>query len=236
MVVLCPSTVSECFSLTIQAFNLAERLRTPIILLADKEVCTTLTTVELNGDDIPLETRHLAEPDAFTPYRFAPSAAIPDFAAIGGPQIMRVTGSSHDERGQLTKNPATVGRLNQHLRAKIESRRDELELVAADVQSGAQTLVVSYGTTAGAMREAADQARSSGMPVSTLTIHSLWPVPEQAILSALRGVRRVVVAELNLGQYRREIERLAPDREVVGVNRVDGELIAPEEILEAIRG
>ncbi len=234
MVVLCPSTVSECYSLTVRAFNLAERLRTPVILLADKEVGTTLTTVELGAEDAALETRRLAEPGPYTPYRFAPSAAIPDFAPIGGPQIMRITGSSHDERGHLTKNAATVGRLNQHLRAKIESRRDELALVTADVQAGAQTLVVSYGVTAGAVLEAADQARSRGTPVSTLTIQSLWPVPEAAILSALQGVRRVVVAELNLGQYRREIERLAPGREVVGVNRVDGELITPEEILEAI--
>ena len=68
---------------------------------------------------------------------------------------MRLTGSSHDERGHLTKNPATVARLNQHLRAKIEARRDELALVSADLQSGARTLLVSYGVTAGAVREAA---------------------------------------------------------------------------------
>jgi 2-oxoglutarate/2-oxoacid ferredoxin oxidoreductase subunit alpha len=238
MVVLCPSTVSECYGLTVRAFDLAERLRTPVILLADKEVCTTLATVELSvklkSGDAPLETRRLAEAGPYTPYRFAPSAAIPDFAPIGGPQITRITGSSHDERGHLTKNAATVGRLNQHLRAKIESRRDELALVAADVQAGAHTLLISYGVTAGAMLEAADQARSRGVPLSTLTVQSLWPVPEREILSALHGVRRVVVAELNLGQYRREIERLVPGCEVVGVNRVDGELITPEEILEVI--
>jgi 2-oxoglutarate ferredoxin oxidoreductase subunit alpha len=70
--------------------------------------------------------------------------------------------------------------------------------------------------------------------VSALTVHSLWPVPESALRAALDPVSRVVVAELNLGQYRREIERLARGREIVGIHRVDGELISPEELLEAI--
>jgi 2-oxoglutarate ferredoxin oxidoreductase subunit alpha len=77
-------------------------------------------------------------------------------------------------------------------------------------------------------------ARASGTPASLLVVHGIWPVPERAIAEALEGVRRVVVPELNLGQYRREIERLASGREVVGVNRVDGELIGVGEILEAV--
>jgi 2-oxoglutarate ferredoxin oxidoreductase subunit alpha len=60
-------------------------------------------------------------------------------------------------------------------------------------------------------------------------------VPENAVKSALEGVERVVVAELNLGQYRREIERIAPDREILGLNRMDGELISPDHFLEVIR-
>jgi 2-oxoglutarate ferredoxin oxidoreductase subunit alpha len=67
-----------------------------------------------------------------------------------------------------------------------------------------------------------------------LVVQSLWPVPEEAIGAALEGVTRVVVPELNLGQYRREIDRLASGREIVGVNRVDGKLITPEQIVEAL--
>jgi len=236
MVVLCPSSVPECYSLTVRAFNLAERLRTPVILLADKEVGTTLATVDADAfPAIALETRAPAAPGAYTPYRYAPSAAVPEFAAIGGPQIMRFTGSSHDERGHLTKNPTTVARLNQHLRAKIDARRDELALATADLEQGAHTLLVSYGVSAGSMRAAAAQARAAGVRVSTLTVQSLWPAPEKQIAAALTGVERVVVIELNQGQYRREIERYTGSRDVIGVNRVDGELITPHEILAAIR-
>jgi 2-oxoglutarate ferredoxin oxidoreductase subunit alpha len=87
------------------------------------------------------------------------------------------------------------------------------------------------------MAEAVQLARADGHKVSALTVLSLWPVPEKALAEALRGVERVVVAELNLGQYRLEVERIAALRriEVVGVHRVDGELIAPSEILASLR-
>lgn len=235
LVVLCPSSVAECFTLTQHAFNLAEALRAPVILLADKEICTTVATIEqADLAAVPVRRRTAAPAGAFVPYRYAPSASVPAFAPIGGPQIVRFTGSSHDERGHLTKNPATVGRLNQHLRAKVEARRDDLAMVTFDGQDGARTLVISYGVTAGAVRAAARRARQTGARISTLIIQSLWPVPEREIVAALAGVERVVVAELNHGQYRREVAPLAGERAIAAVNRVDGELITPEEILAAI--
>jgi 2-oxoglutarate ferredoxin oxidoreductase subunit alpha len=85
------------------------------------------------------------------------------------------------------------------------------------------------------MREAVAQIRALGKKVSALTVQSLWPVPEHAIHDAFVGITRIVVAELNHGQYRREIERLAQGIEVVGLHRVDGELIAPDAFMEAAR-
>jgi 2-oxoglutarate/2-oxoacid ferredoxin oxidoreductase subunit alpha len=105
-------------------------------------------------------------------------------------------------------------------------------MVRADLQPGAETLIIAYGVTARAVEAAVERVCERGGEVSSLTIYTLWPVPEKEIRAALRGVKKVIVPELNLGQYRREVERLAPDGiEVVGINRVDGELISPEEIL-----
>lgn len=238
LIVLAPATVSDCYTLTMRAFALAEQFRTPVILLSDKEVSTTMSTVDIDSyQDVPVPPRRPAPPGPFVPYAYAPSSAVPAFAAIGGPQLVRFTGSSHDERGHLSKNPATVGRLNHHLRAKIETRRAELSFVLADRQAQARTLVVAYGITAGAAAEAVDAARRRGLAVSLLTLHTLWPAPEQALREAMAGVERVVVPELNLGQYRREIERLAAGHCLVsGVNRVDGELLSPDDILEEILG
>ena len=236
VIVLAPTNVSECYNLTRRAFDLAERFRVPVFVATDKETVTSYTTVEQSAyQDVPVRARTLAPEQAeFVPYTFDESAA--PMASYGGPHIVRFTGSSHDARGYLTKAPGAVGQLNMHLAEKIEAHLDEIALFEHDVQPGAETLVISYGIAANSARQAVQMARIQGQGVSLLTIYSLWPVPEQAIRQALEGVRRVVVVELNLGQYRREIERVVCGQAAVsGVHRVDGDLIAPAEILEALR-
>ena len=74
-----------------------------------------------------------------------------------------------------------------------------------------------------------------GVKASGLVVQSLWPIPETALAAAFEGIRRIIIPELNMGLYRREIERIAGDREVLGVNRVDGTLITVDEIAEAVR-
>ncbi len=249
IIALAPSSIPECYTLTLKAFELAERFRSPVFLMTDKELVMTMNTVEAPAADRqPDAGRPRPEaagahepptgqepPVEFRPYRYEPPDGVPPLATFGGEHLVRFTGSSHDERGLLSKNPAIVGALNRHLAAKITYHRDEIEMVRADLQPDARTLFISYGITARAMQEAIEEARSQGYPVSALTIHSLWPVPETAIEQALAGIERVVVAELNLGEYRREIERLVCGRmEVVGLHRVDGELISPEQMMESI--
>jgi len=235
IIALAPSSVAECYALTRRAFDLAERFRCPVFLLTDKELNMTTTTVEVDSYEKPEVRERSVLPATEPPYRYVPAADVPPLAQYGGDGLVRFTGSTHDERAIITKAPAKVAQLNEHLRAKIEDHADEIELVVADPQPGATTLFVSYGVTAGAMREAMTSLRAAGKAVSSLTLQSLWPVPERAIREALTGISRVVVAELNHGQYRREIERLAGSAEVVGLNRVDGELIAPEAFEEAVR-
>ena len=237
IIALAPSSIPECYSLTRRAFDLAERFRCPVLLLSDKELNLTFNTVDPQSFEAPpVRTRAVARVDSgdFAPYRFEPPDEIPPLAHYGQGAVLRFTGSSHDERAFITKDPEKVGRLNRHLAAKIDAHRGEIELAALDLEAGAETLWISFGITAGAMREAVERARAEGHRVSALTVHSLWPVPETTIRRAMQGVTRVWVAELNLGQYRREIERLAGSRQVAGLNRVDGELIAPEEFLETL--
>ena len=152
----------------------------------------------------------------------------------GGDHPVRFTGSTHDEEAFITKKPEIVGPLNEHLIRKIDDHIDEITMVAEDLEEGAATLVVSYGVTAGSVREAVSAARAGGTKVSALTVQSLWPVPESAIRSAASGVQRVIVAELNPGLYARELERVLPNIEIVPIARTDGVLIPPEQILEQI--
>ena len=247
IIALCPTNPRECYDLTIRSFKLAERFRCPVFLLTDREVVATMSTIKIAEYQETTQSHDQAAmvekpgEDAFVSYGINSPAEIPHLSPIGGPHLTRFTGSTHDELGFLTKDPDKVARLNQHLAAKIEAHRDEIESVSSDLQQGATTLVVSYGITARSAIEAVRIARQQGKKVSSLAVYSLWPVPENAITRALNGIERVVVPELNLGQYCLELKRLttsassSPRLDVIGVHRVDGELISPQQILEAIR-
>ena len=241
IIALCPTNPSECYSLTFRSFKLARRFRCPVFLLTDREVVATMSTIEgeeqseaENGTD---ETSRESEP--YAPYSIHEPSDVPYLSPYGGRNIVRFTGSTHDEYGFLTKNPEKVRRLNEHLCAKIEKHSQEIESVSADLQSDARTLLVSYGITARSSLEATRILREEGSRVSNLIIHSLWPVPVDSITNSLNGIEQIVVPELNLGQFKIEIERVAwridNSIEVSGVNRVDGELISPRQIVEAVK-
>lgn len=222
---LSPTDLADSYHLTRRAFDLAERFRVPVFLATDKEVVMTTDTVAAAAmvgppsDWPPVSTDRVVP--ALAPYGRTENG--------GGPR--RYNASSHDERGYITKEPGVLERLNRHLADKIADHRSELELVRLDGEPGARTLVVGYGVTARSVDDAVRSLRAEGRKVAALTILSLWPVPERALRDAVDGVERVVVAELNLGQYRREVERVVGDRvEVVGVHRVDGQLITPRQI------
>ena len=273
VIALAPSSVAECYTLTQRAFDLAERFRTPVFILVDKEMNYAMATVDIDEYvDVPVGQRplvpqRLPEPavvdgvrvntvtgkpdprlrpeETYLPYDFDPVDAVQPTSPFGSPHITRFTTSSHDEHGFLTKDAAKVNRLNDHLRLKILNHRHEMAFGISDMQQEADTLFISYGTTARAMREAVDRSREAGQPVSGLTLQTLWPVPEILILDAVAGHRRVIVAELNHGQYIREIERLvyrdaAQKRilppEIIGLDRADGQLITPEQFLEMVNG
>ncbi|HSB64961.1 MAG TPA: hypothetical protein VLD65_00190 [Anaerolineales bacterium] len=234
VIVLSPTNLVDCYLLTCKAFDLAERFRVPVFLATDKETALTLSTVEVDQfTPIQVRQRQYAAAEAdFIPYRATNADDVPAMSPYGGSHILRFTTSTHDERGQLTKSPEKVRQLNERFALKVQAHLDEISMVKADLQVGADTLVVSYGVTSRAVEEALEIARHDGQRLSSLTVFSLWPVPEKEIRAALRGIRKVIVPELNLGQYSLELERLASDEvEVVGIHRVDGELISPQEIL-----
>ncbi|MEA3509863.1 MAG: pyruvate flavodoxin/ferredoxin oxidoreductase [Actinomycetota bacterium] len=234
VIVLAPSSISESYSFTVKAFELAERFRCPVFLLTDKELAMTLSAVDVDESTVAHGTER-SEKHEGLPYLWEPADAVEPMRRYGEGDAFRFTGSTHDEGGYITKSTVKVGALNEHLIAKIEDHRDEIEMVDADLDPGADTIVVSYGVTAGAARAAVARRRTEGATVSSLVVQSLWPIPETALVAAFEGVDRIVVPELNMGLYSREIERIAAGREIVGVNRIDGGLITIDEIMAAVR-
>lgn len=235
--VLAATDAASAFRLTYRAFNLAERLRTPVIVLSSKDIALTRQTVELDAMVLPPRVeRRLAEASSdYRPYRVDTPEEIPSFAPIGGRQRVRFTGSIHDERGLLTIDRATIDRKLAHLREKIDTRRNEIEDVESDVDVNAETLVISYGAADGAAREAVAQARIAGAAVSQLTLFSLWPLPVRAIRAAVTPrVQRVVMPELNIGLYVDSVRCLLNGLPVESITRVDGGLIHPDTIMRRL--
>ncbi|HSG79273.1 MAG TPA: pyruvate flavodoxin/ferredoxin oxidoreductase [Acidimicrobiia bacterium] len=234
IIALAPSNLVEAYRLTVKAFDLAERFRCPVFVLTDKELVMSTTTVDTSAFG-GVAARARSALGSGEPYAYEPPDAVFPLHEFGRGGVVRFTGSTHDERAIITKDTATIERLNRHLIAKIDDHREEIEMVDEDLEGGASTLVLGYGIVGGVVRAAVADARARGMSVSGVVVQSLWPVPETALARAMAGADRVVVAELNHGLYRREIERIAGGREVVGVERIDGDLIAPEQIVEVIR-
>ncbi|SVA15509.1 uncharacterized protein METZ01_LOCUS68363 [marine metagenome] len=227
IIVLSPTNIPECYHLTKRAFQLAQRFRCPVFIATDKE--TVMTTESISANQMVISPDWPDVPDvpihrSLEPYK-------------KNGTIYHHTGSSHTEEGHITKDPETLAELNENLRTKIENNQSELSLVKADSQKGAKILILSFGITSRSMEVAVKEIRGKGMKISSLTIYSLWPVPESAIKKALKGINKVVIPEMNHGQYRHEIERLVENNiKLISINRVDSFLISPEQILEVIHG
>lgn len=235
VIALCPATVAEAYVLTLHAFNFAERYRTPVFLLSNKEISMTREAVDLDRLEIPaiVGRRRAAPDDPDLPHRFDRPEDVPPFIEFGGDRVTRFTTSTHDQAAILTADPEVTQAMIDHYIAKIEAAADDLALFRHDPQQGADTLVISYGVTSRAAGIAVREARARGGKVSSLVLQTLYPVPENAIRRAMEGVARIIVPEMNMGQYRFEIERLAPKSvEVIGVNRMDTTLLSPMQILQ----
>ena len=236
MIALSPASVGEAYQLTYVAFNLAEKYRAPVFLLTNKEIGMTKESVELDAIELPrlLERKRVPSGQSeYLPHSFNTLEEVPAISDFGGEYVARYTTSTHDKSGYLTTKPEVIQEMIDHYTAKIEKAVDDITLVNQDLQEGADILVLSYGVVSRSAAVAIREARSRGRKISSLVLQSLWPVPEKAIASAMAGVKKIVVPEMNMGQYRVEIQRLVPAGvEVVGVGKMDTTLVSPSEILE----
>lgn len=234
VIALNPDNLVEAYRLTYIAFNMAEKFRTPVFLLTNKELAVTRESVDLNRVKLPpLEKRKMVKSgEEYHPHNFENPAEVPLISDIGADHIVRFTTSTHDKSAYLTNDPLKINEMLEHYSAKIVENTDQLSLVKTDMEPGAETLIVSYGIVSKSVALAVEQARSQGVKVSSLILQTLWPVPVNHIKTALNGIRRVLVPEMNLGQYIFEIERLVSrDVQVIGINKMDTTLISPEMIL-----
>ncbi len=237
-IALAPSSCQEMFDLTVRAFNLADRFRHPVIILADEAIGHLTERVIIPpAEEIPREMRRMpaANPgNGYEPYRALDSLLVPPMPLPGLGFRTHVTSLTHDERGYPATDAPTHDRLVRRLASKIADFKKEIVLVEEEDLEGAEIAVIAYGSTARTARRAVALARQAGIPAGIFRPLSLWPFPEDEVRALAGRVRAIVVAELNLGQVRREVERVA-DVPVFGANHAGGALMPPEIILESIK-
>ncbi len=238
VIALCPSSVQESYSLTIQAFNLSEKYRVPVILLTDEVIGHLRERVILpKPGEIPVISRKKppAGLKSYLPFR-PDKDGVPPMADFCEGYRFHVTGLVHDESGFPTTNPDIAEKLINRLNDKIVNNLDDIVSCEQFLTEDAEIVVIAYGVVSRSARRAVKEARSEGIKAGLFRPVTIWPFPEKQVASLSRQARSIIVPEMNLGQLRYEVERVAKHVvKLVGLNRVNGELITPAEIFTAIK-
>jgi len=236
VIVLAPTDVSDCYTLTVHAFNLAEKFRCPVFIASNKEIGMTSGTLDLEQVEKPqIIDRTLHESSPFLPFQVKSGEDVPSFLPIGGPISVRHTSSTHGPDGYITTDPSEIQAGVERLQRKIESNIESFSYFELEERKGARTLIVVYGITAGAAKAAAAELfEKQNIPVSLLILKTLWPIPEQVLHGAAVGMERILVVEMNLGQYIQEIQRVLCNQRVEFYGKMSGQLITPIEIIEEV--
>jgi 2-oxoglutarate ferredoxin oxidoreductase subunit alpha len=237
-IALAPSSVRDAFDLTVTAFNFAEQYRMPVFVLMDEVVGHMRERIELaevGPDDIVNREMPTVPPEWYEPFG-NPASDVPPMAPFGEGYRYHITGLFHDARGFPTSRLDEIQPWIDRVFRKVERSREEICLWDEDGVNDARVLVVAYGSTARSARQALKIARARyGRKVGLLTLRTLWPFPEEALARAAEHVHRVVVAEMNLGQIALEVERIVGRTKVLRVGRADGQIVTPDQIVDAMR-
>jgi len=238
IIALTPASVTESYHMTIQAFNMSEKYRIPVILLLDEIIGHVHEKVTL-PDPTQLEIfnrkKPSGDPESYLPYRNDDSL-IPEMASFGEGYRYHVTGLVHDETGFPTNDTSMISAMLTRLNSKIDKYMDEIIQYEETELEDAEIAIVTYGSSARSSRFAMRRAREQGVRVGMLRIQTLWPFPTERITHLAEQVSDIIVPELNLGQIAHEVEHAARGKaEIHRVNKITGEPINPEEILAKIK-
>jgi 2-oxoglutarate ferredoxin oxidoreductase subunit alpha len=238
IVAFAPASVSEAFDLTVHAFNVAEQCRTPVLVLMDEVVGHMREQfVHPDPDSVPIVNREMPDvpPEWYEPFGHPPSD-VPALAPFGEGYRYHITGLLHDARGFPTSRADEIGPWVERVFRKLERNMGAITRWEEDGLEDARVMVVTYGSTARSARRAVKIARARyGRKVGLLRLQTLWPFPEALVERAAESAQKVIVAEMNLGQMALEVERVVGRKKVLRVGRADGQMITPEQILDAIR-
>jgi 2-oxoglutarate ferredoxin oxidoreductase subunit alpha len=236
-IAISPSSVRECFELTVQAVNWSEQYRTPVVLLLDETIAHMRQTVTLpdpNKITIVNRKQPSGDPESFEPYRPG-TDGIPEMAVYGSRYYSHITGLVHDYRGIKSNESSVADELIWRLISKIDNAANDLLLYKTYMAEDAEVLFVSFGCSAMACHRAVKVARVQKIKAGLLTLQTIWPFPSQLIQKFSEHVKKIFVVEMNAGQLAGLVKRYVDSQKVVSVPRVNGELFKPDELVEIIQ-
>ncbi len=238
IIVLSPSSVKETYDLTILAFNLSEKYRTPVILLMDEIIGHLREGMELpDPEDIEIINRPTVEyPEPKRkPYHMKPGQMVPQMAPFGKGQRYNITGLIHDESGFPTNSTEEAEKLMDRLMHKISDNYSKIVRCEQVNMEDAEVAILCYGGTMRAAITAMEEARAKGIRCGIFRPITIWPFPERELDKAVGGLKKLVVAEHNCGQIVLEAERIVKGRcPVEFVGKYNGTVLTPGDILKKV--
>lgn len=232
-----PAYVQEILTETVRAFNLAEKYRTPVVVLYDEIVghMREPITIPAPGDiEVIDRAKVTCKPEEYFPYDDKYEVA--PLAPFGTGYRFHVTGLNHKQDGFPTNDPKVIRENNERVMRKIENHKEEIWKNEETFLDDAEVAVFTIGSTARSARFAVNEARKAGIKAGLLRPLTIWPFPDKAVSELAKKVKAIIVPELNLGQMVLEVERCSRGAtKVEGIHRVDGEPITPAQILEVIK-
>lgn len=233
-IVLTPSSVKEYFDLTVKAFNLAEKFRTPVILLPDEVIAHMREKAEI-PNEIKIVNRKkpgiLSGKENYKPYKVKNDDEVPVIPNFGEGYRFNVTGLVHDETGFPTASPEITDFLIRRLNKKIESGYDDIKGIEMDIPPNCDAAILSYGSSFRSAKQAASQ-----LGIGAVKLTTLFPFPKKEILELTKKIKTIFVVEMNLGQILHEVSgSICGQGKAIGINNVSGQLITPEFIKRKIQ-
>lgn len=235
IIALSPNSVTETYTETVRAFNLAEKYRTPVLLMMDEKVGHLREKFDIDeNSDIEIIDRPKFNHDGkYIPFANTDSG-VPPFVSFGQGERYHITGLTHNEEGFYSSKPEVVTDFVKRLSDKIENNVEDIAKIEEYMTDDADIIIVAYGSVSRSAKEAVVEMRSQGKKVGLLRLVTLWPFHDKKVAEVCKGKKLVVMPEMNLGQMTREVQRVIGETPFATICRVDGDLITPEEIEDKI--
>ncbi|UCH57771.1 MAG: 2-oxoacid:acceptor oxidoreductase subunit alpha [Candidatus Bathyarchaeota archaeon] len=232
---LSPWSVQEMFDLTLRAFNLAEKFRTPVMLMTDGLIGHIKEKIVI-PEEVETTERRKPAGEACTPFGTDDPCLVPEMPRFGDGYKLLVTGSAHRPTGVRDYTPMYHQMKVNRIREKIMIAIDEVSDVVKTELDDAEVVVISFGASARPSYGAVKKARKDGIKAGLFRLRTLWPFPEKLVSDLVDDAKTVLVVEMNVGKLAKEVERVACGRsKVASVAKIGGVLPTVEEIYGSIR-